>query len=107
MADIAPEHDPLSSHDSQPNRLPARKPRRYAREPDGSAGGKAPSRLAQLETLLLREQGASLAELVAATGWQPHSVRGAISGALRKRGLTITSYLREGIRTYSAERAGA
>jgi hypothetical protein len=31
-------------------------------------------------------------EIVAATGWQPHTVRGAISGALKKKlGLSVTS----------------
>lgn len=40
--------------------------------------------------LLRREQGATLEDLVTATGWQPHSVRGFISGTLRKkRGLTV------------------
>ena len=31
--------------------------------------------------LLARPDGATLSELVAATGWQPHSVRGFLSGA--------------------------
>ena len=34
----------------------------------------------------------TIAEAVVATGWQSHSVRGAMSGTLRKKlGLTITS----------------
>jgi hypothetical protein len=35
--------------------------------------------------LLRRQDGASLDEIVAATDWQPHSVRGFMSGALKKR----------------------
>ncbi len=39
--------------------------------------------------LLRREQGASMDELVAATGWLPHSTRAALTG-LRKKGHVIT-----------------
>jgi len=37
------------------------------------------------ENLLRRDGGATIAEVAHATGWQPHSVRGAISGTLRKK----------------------
>lgn len=41
-------------------------------------------------SLLQRRQGASLSELMSLTGWQAHSVRGFISGTLRKRaGLNV------------------
>lgn len=47
--------------------------------------------------LLSRPEGATLAELAAATEWQTHTVHGAMSGALKKRlGLAITSQKREG-----------
>lgn len=58
---------------------------------------KPATKLAVLQGLLQREKGATLDELVVATGWQPHSVRGAISGTLKKkRGLDITSAKVEG-----------
>jgi len=42
--------------------------------------------------MLQRSQGATITEIAAATQWQPHTVRGALSGALKKRhGLEITS----------------
>ena len=45
----------------------------------------------QVIALMQRHEGVSLAELIEATHWQPHSVRGVISGILRKKlGLTVT-----------------
>lgn len=42
--------------------------------------------------LLSRPEGADIEALSQATGWQAHSVRGALSGALKtKRGLAIVS----------------
>ena len=41
-----------------------------------------------IRRLLARKSGADLAALQNATGWQPHSVRAALSG-LRKAGYTI------------------
>lgn len=50
------------------------------------------SKQARLVTLLRRKEGATLAELMAATGWLSHSVRGALSAVLkRKLGLAIES----------------
>ena len=52
---------------------------------------------ALLIEMLEAPDGATIAEIAAATNWQPHTVRGAISGALKKRlGLTITSEKAEG-----------
>lgn len=70
-----------------------------------STKAKSPSKLDQLEALLIRKRGASIAEMSEATGWQQHSVRGAMAGALKKRGLTITSQKNDGLRRYHAERA--
>ncbi len=57
---------------------------------------------ALLIEMLEAPDGATIAEIAAATNWQPHTVRGAMSGALKKRlGLTITSKNVEGRgRTY-------
>jgi len=39
--------------------------------------------------------------MMSTTGWQPHSVRGALSGTIkRKLGLTLVSEIREGVRVY-------
>ncbi|CUH39327.1 hypothetical protein JSE7799_02051 [Jannaschia seosinensis] len=46
----------------------------------------------RLIEMLRAEGGATLNEIVAATGWQPHTVRGAMSGALKKKlGLQVSS----------------
>ena len=66
---------------------------------------KAPSKLDQLAKLLARKKGASIAEMMQATGWQQHSVRGALAGSLKKRGLVITSQNIDGSRRYRAEQA--
>lgn len=65
---------------------------------------KAPTKLDTLEELLRRKNGASIAEMITATGWQQHSVRGAVAGALKKRGLTITSTKVDDVRRYHAEK---
>ncbi len=62
----------------------------------------APSRLDQLQQMLMHNDGASLAEMSVATGWQQHSIRGAMAGALKKRGLTISSEKIDGVRRYRA-----
>ncbi len=42
--------------------------------------------------MLSRAKGATLEEMAAKTGWQAHSVRGAISGAIKKKlGLAVNS----------------
>ena len=61
------------------------------------------SKTTQVLELLKRPGGATLKEIMATTGWQAHSVRGFISGALGKKlGLAVESTKGEdGERTYS------
>lgn len=58
-----------------------------------TAAAAAPkTKLSQLECMLRRKEGATIAQIATSLDWQPHSVRGAISGSLKKKqGLTITS----------------
>jgi len=49
------------------------------------------SKLDQLAKALRSAKGASVDDLMKITGWQAHSVRGAIAGALKKRGLDVSS----------------
>jgi hypothetical protein len=59
------------------------------------------SKLAEMIALLRRREGATIDQMAKATGWQTHSVRGAMSGALKKKlGLIVTSSKADGVRTY-------
>ncbi len=61
------------------------------------------SKTAQILALIQQPEGATLAAIMEATGWQAHSVRGFISGTLgKKMGLTVGSAKREdGTRVYT------
>jgi len=63
------------------------------------------SKAATILDLLKRKDGATLKELMKATGWQPHSVRGFLSGTISKRlGSVLTSSKSEdGERIYSVK----
>jgi hypothetical protein len=59
------------------------------------------SKIDQVVALLRRPQGATIEAMIVATGWQAHTVRGAMSGTLKKKaGLAITSEKADGVRTY-------
>ena len=58
-------------------------------------------KISTLLALMRRPRGASIADLMKAAGWQAHSVRGAISGAIKKKlGLSVVSERVEGVRLY-------
>jgi hypothetical protein len=66
-----------------------------------SASLRENTKLATVIAMLRRKEGATIEQLVKATGWQAHSVRGALSGALKKNlGLAISSTKTDGVRTY-------
>lgn len=49
------------------------------------------NRVDQVVALLLRPQGVTIKEVMEATSWQQHSVRGFFAGALRRKGYELTS----------------
>ncbi len=79
---------------------PAKKAPKSAKKAAGARDG---SKTATILEMLKRPGGATAKELLKATGWQPHSLRGFISGTLgKKMGLTVESAKGEdGERTYS------
>jgi Protein of unknown function (DUF3489) len=58
--------------------------------PAGKPTPRAGTKQALMIDLLRRPEGATVEQIAAATGWQHHTIRGAISGALKKKlGLTV------------------
>lgn len=97
-----------------------KRPRRMAREPRPqenvsapseavSAGSRGhpktvvsatgPSKNEAVLALLRRPEGATLDQMVAATGWLPHTTRAVLTG-FRKKGHSVTSEKVDGVRTY-------
>ena len=81
----APTEGPAPETPSQPDAAPkARTPREGTKQ-------------ATLIAMLSVPDGATIEEIMAATGWQSHTVRGAMAGALKKKlGLEVTSEKVEG-----------
>lgn len=72
----------------------------------GSARGR--NKGEQIVALLRRPAGTSIVELMKATGWQAHSVRGFLSGTLKKKqNINVSSAVIEGTRRYRIAREGA
>lgn len=57
------------------------------------------SKIATVIVLLEQSRGATLAELVTATGWQPHTVRASLTG-LKKKGHAVTKGKRNAVTCY-------
>jgi Protein of unknown function (DUF3489) len=80
----------------------APKGKRAAKTPAGPRDG---SKTATVVALLERAKGATLAELVEKMGWQAHTVRGFMAGAMKKAGFTVESFKSDrGERTYRINR---
>jgi hypothetical protein len=58
---------------------------RAQRRTQPAAPARPQTKLARVVELLERGQGATLAEMMEATGWQAHSVRGVLAGAIKKK----------------------
>ena len=66
-----------------------------------TAGPREGSKTAQVVAMLQRKNGATLAEIMDKMGWQKHTVRGFVAGAMKKAGYTVESFKPEGgERTY-------
>ena len=101
-ANVAPAKAKSAHKATSAKKAPKGRTKPEVAKPKAARGG---SKSAQILDLLKRPGGATSKELMKATGWLPHSVRGFLSGTVRKkRGLTVTSTKGEdGERTYSVE----
>jgi len=69
------------------------------RSPAPAPAPKAPSKQQQLASLIVRDVGATLDQMIATTGWLPHTARAALTG-LKTKGYVISSDKVDGVRTY-------
>ena len=81
----------------------ARSPKKAPKGQKKASAARDGSKTAKVLDLLKRPGGVTSRELMKATGWQPHSVRGFLSGTINKKmGLTvISSKAEDGERSYS------
>jgi hypothetical protein len=97
---------PTDADDAPVEATPKRRGRPRKASPTGAHVAPAPktrsgTKQEQVIALLRRKKGATIAEIVAATEWASHTVRGFFAGALKKKlGLTVTSEKVDGIRVY-------
>ena len=68
----------------------AKPAKRSKAAPAGKPTPRAGTKQAQMIELLKRPEGATVEQIAEVTGWQKHTIRGAISGALKKKlGFTV------------------
>lgn len=112
---------------SEPEKIATKRPRRMARQPradvnvgqelaattepsdppETTARANRPQTKADLILdLLRREEGATLEQLVAATGWLSHTTRAALTG-IKRKGHVLSSEKIDGVRTYRIVTTGS
>lgn len=83
----------------------AGKPARVAREPGAPRKPREGTKQQQVLGLLRRPEGATIAQICEATGWQPHTVRGFFAGLKKRQGIAVTAV--ERIRQVGPGKEGA
>ena len=97
--DVTPPEPPTTSQAIAVKRAP--KGKRAAKPAKAESGPREGTKMAQVVAMLQRKNGATLAEIMSQMGWQRHTVRGFMAGAMKKAGYTVESFKPEGgERTY-------
>ena len=87
-AAIGVEPEGQQEEQAVPHPKSPRKPKQASQKTEASREPRAGSKQAQIIALMQRKTGATLDDLIEATGWLPHTTRAAMTG-LRKKGYTI------------------
>ena len=88
---------------TKPARKTSAKPKglKKAKPPVADLGGKRKTKSAIVLAMLESRSGTTVAEMAASTGWQNHSVRGFLSGTVKKKlGREIVNEIVDGERRY-------
>lgn len=110
QSNTKPSPDPTKKRVTRNQRTPVSNRANIMPAPPAPSSG--PSQRATKQNaclrLLARPDGATIQDLQSATGWQSHSVRGFLAGAVKKKlGLTLVSSKAEGdLRRYRVVHAG-
>ena len=94
----APDAAPAAA-DATLHRVPAKRASPRTKKGVEAPDARRPregSKAAQVVSLLQRDSGATLAEIMERMGWQKHTVRGFMAGAMKKAGYAVESFKPEG-----------
>jgi hypothetical protein len=91
--DVAPAEAPATKKTTAKKAAPKAPKAAKVAKSDGPREG---SKMAQVIAMLQRENGATISEIMSSMGWQKHTVRGFVAGAMKKAGYTVESFKPEG-----------
>jgi len=106
MKNDQPSARPVPAAEAAPTTTHAKIPRQKSgpKQPKSSPSARPGTKKAAILSLLKRPKGATLQELMKATQWQAHSVRGFLSGSLGKQmGVNVQVIDRDGERAYQVK----
>jgi hypothetical protein len=99
--DVAPAEAPATKKTTARKAAPKAPKAPKAAKAAKSDGPREGSKMAAVIAMLQRKEGATLSEIMSSMGWQKHTVRGFIAGAMKKAGFSVESFKPEGgERTY-------
>jgi hypothetical protein len=91
----------VAAKKATPAKTASKAPKSAKPKAEEATGPREGSKTAQVVALLQRKNGATLVEIMEKMGWQKHTVRGFMAGAMKKAGYTVESFKPEGgERTY-------